>query len=158
MFKNILVATDGSEYADKAVALALKLAAPGQVCAMIVVPDQSGTEFGETSLGAQRRVTEWRQSATLDGRSAQPIAPRQRAGRRRLEEAIARQGDGASGITRLVRIADSPSQEIVDTAAREHHDLIVMATRGRGALASMLLGSQTQQVLAQSSVPVLVAT
>jgi nucleotide-binding universal stress UspA family protein len=145
MFKNILVATDGSEYADKAVALALKLAAPGQVCAMIVVPDQSGTEFGETSLGAQRRVTEWRQSATLDGR-------------RRLEEAIARQGDGASGITRLVRIADSPSQEIVDTAAREHHDLIVMATRGRGALASMLLGSQTQQVLAQSSVPVLVAT
>jgi nucleotide-binding universal stress UspA family protein len=145
MFKNILVATDGSECADKAVALALKLAAPGQVCAMIVVPDQSGTEFGETSLGAQRRVTEWRQSATLDGR-------------RRLEEAIARQGDGASGITRLVRIADSPSQEIVDTAAREHHDLIVMATRGRGALASMLLGSQTQQVLAQSSVPVLVAT
>ena len=145
MFKNILVATDGSEYADKAVALALKLAAPGQVCAMIVVPDQSGTEFGETSLGAQRRVTEWRQSATLDGR-------------RRLEEVIARQGEGASGVTRLVRIADSPSQEIVDTAVREHHDLIVMATRGRGALASMLLGSQTQQVLAQSSVPVLVAT
>jgi nucleotide-binding universal stress UspA family protein len=145
MFKNILVATDGSEYADKAVALALTLAAPGQVCAMIVVPDQSGTEFGETSLGAQRRVTEWRQSATLDGR-------------RRLDEALARQGDGASGITRLVRIADSASQEIVDTAAREHHDLIVMATRGRGALASMLLGSQTQQVLSQSRVPVLVAT
>jgi nucleotide-binding universal stress UspA family protein len=145
MFKNILVATDGSEYADKAVALALSLAAPGQVSAMIVVPDQSGTEFGETSLGAKRRVTEWRQSATLDGR-------------RRLDEALARQGDGASGVTRLVRVADSPSQEIVDTAAREHHDLIVMATRGRGALASMLLGSQTQQVLAQSSVPVLVAT
>lgn len=145
MFKKILVATDGSEYADKAVALALSLAAPGQVSAMIVVPDGSATGFGETSLGAQSRAAEMRESATTEGR-------------RRLDEALSRQGEAGVRITRLVRIADSPSQEIVDTAAREHHDLIVMASRGRGALASMLLGSQTQQVLAQSSVPVLVAT
>lgn len=144
MFENVLVATDGSEHADKAVALALSVAPKGRVSALMVVADPAATEFGEMGLGRA-------------GHAGLTETALEQA-RRRLDEALARQGERAERITRLVRTAESPSREIVDTAERDHHDLIVMATRGRGALASMLLGSQTQAVLALSKVPVLVAT
>lgn len=144
MFKNVLVATDGSEHADKAVALALGVAR-GPVVALMVVPDHGEVDFGENNLGAAGRLAALREHALEDGR-------------RRLDEALARQGTATADVKRRVVAAASAAQEIMDTAARDHHDLIVMATRGRGALASLLLGSQTQRVIALSRVPVLVAT
>lgn len=144
VFKNVLVATDGSEHADKAVALALSVAR-GRVVALMVVPDHGEMDFGETGVGASGRLAVLRERALEDGR-------------RRLDASLARQGTATADVQRRVVAAASAAQEIVDTAKRDHHDLIVMATRGRGALASMLLGSQTQRVIAQSHVPVLVAT
>jgi nucleotide-binding universal stress UspA family protein len=145
MFKNVLLATDGSEFADRAVALALAVAPKGRVTALMVVPDPSAAHFGETGVGASVHL-----AALLDAAL--------KASRERLDQALSRQGAAAERIEKLVRVAESPAAEIVATALRGHHDLIVMATRGRGALASALLGSQTQRVLALASVPVLVAT
>lgn len=145
MFRNVLVATDGSEFADRAVSLALAVAPQGRVTALMVVPDHSAAQFGETGVGASVHL-----AALLDAAL--------KASRERLDQALSRHGAAAEKIEKLVRVAESPAAEIVAAAQRGHHDVIVMATRGRGALASALLGSQTQRVLALSNVPVLVAT
>ena len=47
-------------------------------------------------------------------------------------------------------------QGIIDAARRRKCDVIFMASHGRGELASLILGSVTQKVLAHSKVPVLV--
>lgn len=63
--------------------------------------------------------------------------------------------DGVS-VDCLAAVSDFPYDEIVRTAERLRCDLIVMASRGHGAVRSALLGSQTAHVLSQASVPVLV--
>jgi nucleotide-binding universal stress UspA family protein len=50
----------------------------------------------------------------------------------------------------------SPWKGIVDTARRKKCGLIFMASHGRGKIATLLLGSVTQKVLAHSKIPVLV--
>lgn len=54
----------------------------------------------------------------------------------------------------LLEAAD-PAKAILRVAEESHADLIVMSTRGRSVAASILLGSVTGQVLAQSPSPVL---
>lgn len=53
---------------------------------------------------------------------------------------------------------DPPCQTIVDYAHRLGCDLIVMASHRRGTLEALLFGSQTQNVLARCSLPVLVVS
>lgn len=49
-----------------------------------------------------------------------------------------------------------PFEEIIATAVAKQCDLIWMASHGRKGLDKLLLGSETQRVLAHSSIPVLV--
>lgn len=49
----------------------------------------------------------------------------------------------------------SPYKNIVERAKSEKVDLIIMATRGRGGLTRMLLGSVTEQVIRNAPCPVL---
>ena len=49
-----------------------------------------------------------------------------------------------------------PWEAIVDHAAEQHCDLLVMGSHGRSGLASLFLGSETQDVLKHTTVPVLV--
>jgi nucleotide-binding universal stress UspA family protein len=49
----------------------------------------------------------------------------------------------------------TPAQKIIDVAAREHVDLIVIATHGRTGLRHLLLGSVAERVIHLSSCPVL---
>ena len=67
-------------------------------------------------------------------------------------------GAAAAGVAATVeRISgERPHQAIVAAADRLACDLIVMASHGRRGFQRMLLGSQTQRVLVQASVPVLV--
>jgi nucleotide-binding universal stress UspA family protein len=55
--------------------------------------------------------------------------------------------------TRLRR--GSPAIELAREAARGH-DLLVLGSRGRGAVAATLLGSTVQEMLQSSPVPVMV--
>ena len=56
----------------------------------------------------------------------------------------------------LVAFSESVYDEIVDNAQKAKCDLIVMASHGRRGLEGLLLGSETQQVLTHSHIPVLV--
>ena len=51
--------------------------------------------------------------------------------------------------------SDFPADAIVAAAQRNKCDLIFMASHGHGGLTGLLLGSQTQKVMLQSKVPVL---
>jgi nucleotide-binding universal stress UspA family protein len=53
-------------------------------------------------------------------------------------------------------INSSPATAILETAQAKNCDLIVISSHGRTGIGRMILGSQTQQVLANSTVPVLV--
>jgi len=52
--------------------------------------------------------------------------------------------------------SDTPARAILDAARKARADTIVMASHGRTGIDRIFLGSETQKVLAQSKVPVLV--
>ena len=52
--------------------------------------------------------------------------------------------------------SDSPAEAIIAAAKKFKADLIVMASHGRRGLDKLLLGSETQRVLARTKIPVLV--
>jgi nucleotide-binding universal stress UspA family protein len=143
MFKHILVPTDGSERAAKAIALALSMAEPSaKVTALLVVPDYTTYQFAEVTFTNGPSIAKLRQGYAEEGR-------------KRLDAQLAEHG-GGQRVDAQVAVSDSPHDEIVKLAERLHCDVIVMASRGRGAVKSALLGSQTMHVLSASAVPVLV--
>ncbi len=72
--------------------------------------------------------------------------------------AKARAGALAAGVSceMVARLCESPATVIVDTALARGCDLIVMATRGRRGVAGWLHSSQTERVLRQCPVALLV--
>ena len=57
----------------------------------------------------------------------------------------------------IVHVADHhPADGIIETSRTKDCDLIVMASHGRRGVKKLLLGSVANEVLAHSSVPVLI--
>ena len=78
------------------------------------------------------------------------------AARRILQDAVG-QAAAAGVACETVHVPDGfPSDAIVQVAAGHGAGLVVMASHGRRGLGRVLLGSQTQAVLAKATVPVLV--
>jgi nucleotide-binding universal stress UspA family protein len=53
-------------------------------------------------------------------------------------------------------LVGNAAEEILNVANKEKVDLIVMGSRGQGAIASMILGSVAQKVLTHAKMPVMV--
>ena len=75
-----------------------------------------------------------------------------------LAKAIAAAGAFGLPCEGVVRTGSRPFELILDVAAEKGCDLIFMASHGRRGLRSLVVGSQTQKVLAHSTLPVLVAS
>ncbi len=56
----------------------------------------------------------------------------------------------------VLEASDDPHEKIIEAAEKRGIGMIFMASRGRSGLRSMLLGSETQKVLSNSKIPVLV--
>jgi len=82
-------------------------------------------------------------------------ASAQRAARRELDlvvdDVVGEQSDAK--VSPLVLLGD-PATTLVEQAA--HHDLLVLGSRGRGGLASLLLGSVSRRCVESSRCPVAV--
>lgn len=145
MFKRILVATDGSQLADKAVTKAIDLATEHQaeLTAFTVVRRQAKNHM-DGALNCEAEEID-----RIEGRRAEQARTMLDAVEKRAEACGVRV---SSAIVRSSRVAES----IVAAAGKYSSDLIVMATHGRTGLTSAFLGSETAQVLAHSDVPVLV--
>ena len=145
MYKRILVATDGSSLSKKAVANAIALAATcgAELVALKVVPRYPQTYFeGSIPLSAAeigRIEKQWADAATENLTAVQKSATGK--------------GVTCKGVT--VK-SDVVSDAIIAAAKKHKADLIVMASHGRKGIKRLLLGSETQQVLTHSHIPVLV--
>jgi nucleotide-binding universal stress UspA family protein len=145
MYQRILVATDGSTLSKKAVNSAISLASAlgAELVALKVVPRYPESYFeGGLSMSHQdvaRVEKQWAEDGLAVVQAAKAKAE-------------------AEGIkTKAVILKSDLVAESVIAAAKKHKcDLIVMASHGRRGLKRLLLGSETQHVLAHSPIPVLV--
>jgi nucleotide-binding universal stress UspA family protein len=143
MYKHILIATDGSELAQKAVQQGLDLAKRlgASVTAVIVTAPWPLAEAGGVMVTSPIEEYE----AAVAQEAAQILGP--------VADAARKAGVACA----TVHVADQyPAEGIVEQAKAKGCDLIVMASHGRRGIARLVLGSQTTRVLALSAVPVLV--
>jgi nucleotide-binding universal stress UspA family protein len=139
VFRNILVAIDGSPTATAALEEAIDLAR------------SDGARLVLLSVAAPPR---WR----FTGPTYVPY-PTDEELQRAAWDVLARAEalvPGDVAVSSVVRVG-SPAAEIVRRAVEGGHDLIVMGSRGHGSLGSLLLGSVSRAVVARSAVPVLVS-
>ena len=142
MFKNILIATDGSELAEKAVHQGLAVANDMKAKTTVV------------------RATPVPRMLMAEGVIlATPPEVREQVVRA-VSEQFARIKKEASAVgvpcETLHVENDIAWRAILDVARDKGCDLIVMASHGRRGFSAAFLGSETHKVLAQSSIPVLV--
>jgi nucleotide-binding universal stress UspA family protein len=145
MFKNILLATDGSPASEHAAELAVSLAreSHARLTALYVIDPYPYLGVGEASaVGFQAYMGNAYEHA------AQAHA--------RVTE-LCRKADGSVDL-QLRRGEDaSAAESIVRTALEEDADLIVVGSHGRTGLSRVMLGSVAAKVVTASPVPVLVA-
>ena len=144
MYKHILIATDGSELAQKGVDHGLSLAKNLDAKVVVVtVTEPFPIYAGE---GWALGPGDFERYDADQIKFAQELLAPIKASADRL------------GVTCETRHVPNrrPAEAILDTAAEEDCSLIVMASHGRRGLERLFLGSQTQEVVSRSSLPVLV--
>ena len=147
MFRHILIPTDGSKLARKGIRAGVRLAAAlgARVTGVYVMLPASPRGYDDTAIfyaGISARG--WRHTFDKAARKALAVV-----------EAEARKARVActTDIVHYVRPGRASSQRRTGASC----DAIAVASHGRGGLGGLLLGSETQQVLARSRIPVLVA-
>jgi nucleotide-binding universal stress UspA family protein len=143
MFRNILVAFDGSPPAEVALRHAIDLAqAEGARLTLLTASPSyldvaSRAMAGGTTINLDEVAQQLQDDAkaTLDAASAQ------------IPASVPSETVVASG---------PPAQMVLEQVRNGQHDLVVMGSRGRTGLGAMLLGSVSHNVVHHSHVPVLI--
>lgn len=144
MYKNILLPTDGSELAAKAVEHGITLAKTlGAKITVLMVT----TPFHTFSLEPPAIM-----DSTADEYTRQM---NERAAKITEAVAVAVRFAGLQAETAVVE-HEHPYRAIIDTANSKGCDLVIMASHGRRGVAAVVLGSETVKVLTHSTIPVLV--
>ncbi len=133
MFDTVVVATDGSESAERAVTVALDLAArfDAAVHALYVV------DAGEVTESPPDIREELEDALRTAG-----------------DEALSFVDDRADPVRTVVREGD-PATEVIDYAESIDADLVATGTRGRHGEHAFLLGSVAEAVVRRAPMPVL---
>lgn len=145
MFKHILIPTDGSPVAAKAIKAGVALAAEmgARVTGYYAIEPAPTHLYGEGFLAERRLVDELdRRSREIAQKSVDEIASAASAAGVKCETAVGK--------------AVLPYKGIIDAAEKNHCDAIFMASNGHRGLTGLLLGSVTHEVLTHSKTPVLV--
>ncbi|AYK14853.1 MAG: universal stress protein [Methanosarcina flavescens] len=138
-YRNIVIATDGSENNQRAVSYGIEIAklSGATVHALYVVDT---TSFSSIPMDA--------------GWEAMYEALR-REGEKAIYE-VKKRGEVSGVEVREVLLEGHPSNEITDFAENNNADLIVVGTLGKTGLDRFLMGSVAEKVVRGSKVPVLV--
>jgi len=146
MYKNILIATDGSELATTAVSQGLE---PAKTCGgkatIVTVTDiWSALEMAQSVQTGEQNPVDLYEETEAEAAGTIPAA-------------ASAQGEKAGVTCETRHIQDRhPAERIIDAAGSKGCDLIVMASHGRRGIAKILLGSVASEVLTHSRIPVLI--
>jgi nucleotide-binding universal stress UspA family protein len=143
VYRHLVIATDGSEPAEKAVRHALELAKElkARVTAVLVTEPLTALMTGENAIAFP--IEDYEKAA--DESAAKILGA----------VAEAAKVNGVSCDT--IHMKNSyPAEGILETAKTKGADLIVMGSHGRRGLSKFLLGSQATEVVSLSTIPVLV--
>ena len=139
MFHNILVAVDGSPDAEQALTEAIDLAECERTPLTLIT--------AVTQVPAAVYVTAGEELGKLVGDAYADAEAILRRARERVPDELP--------VT--VVLTEQPIRAaLIDQIAKGGHDLVVMGSRGRGAVRAALLGSVSHYVLHHSPVPVLI--
>lgn len=143
MFKTILVPTDGSALSDKAVAAAIEFAKinGAKIIGLSVAEPYPFPVLAEAGISADPTVFD-KKMLELARQHVQKVESAAKAAGVRCETATAQ--------------SFTPYEEIVNAAKKFGCDAIFMASHGRKGIDKLFIGSETQRVLAHSSIPVMV--
>lgn len=144
MFKHLLIAIAASPVSTRAakagIALAARLGAGITVCSVAEMP----AEIAYVGI-------------SMDARMIAGIENQARVAVQKRMEALAKLAAGARVPCTVVVAKASPVfKAIIATAKRRKCDAIVLGSHGRRGFSKFILGSVTQQVLAHTTLPVLV--
>lgn len=146
MYSKILVPYDGSQFSERAIEhaayLAKALDAELLFVNATVLPALMYTYHEPTNAAIN-------EAAQLLVQSSRDAAARSLEG---IVDKCKKDGMKASFMQRV----GSPAELVLEIAKKEKADLIVMGSRGLGAMKSLLLGSVTRKVSERSSCPVLI--
>jgi nucleotide-binding universal stress UspA family protein len=146
VFRHILIPTDGSRLAARGIRAGVRLARAlgARVSGVYVMQPLRASGYDESALRyAGLSARDWRRRFESAARNALAVVE---------GEARAAKVPCSTAIVRHPR----PWKGILAAARRRRCDAIVIASHGRGGLGGLLLGSETQSVLAHSKLPVLV--
>jgi len=145
MYRHLLVPLDGSELGTGLVTQALAFAAAlGAKITFFTMRE----DYGASDEGALARTLSPQAFAEAAMGEANAI----------LAKAIAAAGAAGVECEGVARTGARPYELILEIAAERGCDLIYMASHGRRGVRALIIGSQTQKVLAHATLPVLVAT
>ena len=143
MYENILIPTDGSELAGKAVQYGITFA------------KEIGAKITVLTVTAPFHVFTFDPQVVEETPDQYKKHIQQHAAK--ILSAVANAAKAAGVACETVQVEhEHPYQAIIDTAISEDCDLIVMASHGRRGMSAILLGSETAKVLTHSMIPVLV--
>ncbi len=145
MYKHILVPTDGSPLSRAAALSAVKLARAlgAHVTGLFAAPAATPLAYrGLLPVGVRTP----QKNAAIIKKAADSYL-----------DVIERAALAAGVACECIQVtSDFPADTILEVAAKRKCDLIFMASHGRHGLKGLLVGSETQKVLARAKIPVLV--
>jgi nucleotide-binding universal stress UspA family protein len=144
--KPLLIAYDGSEPAQHAIARAAELH-PGRDAIVLTVWQRAPSQAGYGS-----RLAGYREAARVLDKSAADWA--RRTSRKGAD--MARKAGLEARPMVAKTSADNVAKAIIDVSVNEGADLIVLGSRGRSKVISWLLGSTANSVAQQCGCPVLI--
>jgi nucleotide-binding universal stress UspA family protein len=143
MYTNILIPTDGSELAGKAVEHGIDLAERiGAKVTVLTVLPPFHTFTTDTQMIEDTPV---QYKARMQKQAANTLG------------AVTHAAQAAGVACEAVQVEhEHPYRAIIDTAESKGCDLIVMASHGRHGISAIVLGSETVKVLTHCKIPMLV--
>ena len=143
MYRYILIATDGSELSGSAIRQGLQLSRLLAAHATVVTVTEpwDAVVIGEAAIVFPPAEYEKTSAANAAGILAQ------------AKEIAAEIGVSCDTLHMKDR---RPAEGVIETAKTKHCDLIVMGSHGRRGISRLVLGSQANEVVSHSTVPVLV--
>ena len=146
MYKHILIPTDGSDTAHKAVESGIDYAreSGARVTFFTAVPEFELPSPSE--IMAHKRVMSLEEHERLSTQKAQRI----------LGRALERARTCGIAFDYEHALSNRPYQAIIDAAKRHDCDAIFMGSHGRKGLSKLWYGSETEEVLTHSKIPMVV--